>query len=80
MSQALTNIRLKTHDKLAGPMLRTVIALGFDVAFRIAEGPEGYGCSGRFSKRTILHYPPRTTSSTLDDRQPVTLGNVGHAT
>jgi hypothetical protein len=34
MSQALTNIRLKTHDKLASPMLLTVIALGFDVAFR----------------------------------------------
>ena len=34
MSQALTNIRLKTHDKLAGPMLLTVIALGFDAAFR----------------------------------------------
>ena len=41
MSQALTNIRLKTHDKLASPMLLTVIALGFDVAFRIAEGPRG---------------------------------------
>jgi len=34
MSQALANIHPKTHDKLASPMLLTVIALGFDVAFR----------------------------------------------
>ena len=62
-------------------MLLAVIALGFDAAFRdIAEGLQGYGCSSRFSKRTILHYPPRTTSSTLDNRQPVTPGNIGHVT
>jgi len=30
MSQALANIHPKTHDKLASPMLLTVIALGFD--------------------------------------------------
>jgi hypothetical protein len=42
MSQALANIRLKTHDMLATPMLPAVIALGFDAAFRdIAEGPRG---------------------------------------
>jgi hypothetical protein len=34
MSQALANIRLKTHDKLGSPMLLAVIALGFDAAFR----------------------------------------------
>ena len=34
MSQALANIHPKTHDKLASPMLLTVIALGFDAAFR----------------------------------------------
>ena len=34
MSQALANVRLQTHDKLASPMLLAVIALGFDAAFR----------------------------------------------
>jgi hypothetical protein len=34
MSQALANIRLKTHDKLASPVLLAVSALGFDAAFR----------------------------------------------
>lgn len=34
MSQALANICLQTHDKLASPMLLAVIALGFDAAFR----------------------------------------------
>lgn len=113
MSQALTNIRLKTHNKLASPMLLAVIALdstrpaagsiwagsrwpgcqppasrhaggsgdlpGASLRPRYRPGPRWYGCSGRLSKRTILHYPPRTTSSTLDDRQPVTPGNsTGH--